>query len=158
MPGLCLFARGRLGTNGQRWAVSWKAEAKGLSKRKLGSGKAALIQPALSLCSPHAGVRKPCFHMGCPAWALGWKQGGFSMGCTCFGEGFQVLFLFSLVHPSRGQQEVPWAPIALPWVLLQSTCAWCWGELSPIPFRSPALGHLQIVSSFAGLCRGSLGL
>lgn len=33
---------------------------------------------------------------------------GFSMGS---GEDLQVLLPISMVRPSRGQQEVPWAPM-----------------------------------------------
>lgn len=65
---------------------------------------------------------------------------------------FLVPCLFSMEHPSRGQQEMPWAPIALPRVLLQSTHAWCQGRpTTPVPFWSPASGHLLVTPNSAGL-------
>lgn len=111
MAGLCLFARGRLGTNGQRWAVSWKAEAKGLSKRKLGSGKAALIQPALSLCSLHAGVRKPCFHMGALPGLWGGSKRVFPWGAPVLGRVSRSSFSFPWCIPAEGSRRCPGHPL-----------------------------------------------
>lgn len=74
-----------------------------MSKRNAGTGKAAMIQAVL----PHARQGSLALTQGlCLSFVMGAL--GFSMGSS---EDFQVLLPISLVHPSRGQQEVPWAPI-----------------------------------------------
>lgn len=145
-----MFAGGRLRTNGQRRAVSWKAKAKSLSKRKLGSRKGAPIQPALSrrsACGPHVPGREGILFSHGVMWLFfgeKWVEartgGGFPSSGPALVEGSPGPV--SVLHRASQQQ----APIAPPWVLLQSTYAWCQGRLLPAPFWSPTLGHLPIPS------------
>lgn len=65
----------------------------------------------------------------------------------------------SMEHPSRGQQDMPWAPIALPWVLLQSTHARCQGKADPCPLLvSPPSRHLLTSPALPGFKGALLGL